>query len=81
MYHRHRYRERQGTECDSEPLLVSPRTHTYIDNQHEGEVRAATKLTNRLAELVEKDQVFLVPSLYSMQSASCAHWASGIAHH
>ena len=83
MYHGHR----ADTGRDKEPnvtanrLLVSLRTYSYIDNQHEGAVRAVTRLTYRLAELMENDRVFLVSSLYSIKSASCAHWASGIAHH
>ena len=62
-------------------LLASLRTDRYIDNQHEGAVRAATRLTSRLAVLVEKDQVFLVPSLQSILFAPCVRWASRIAHH
>ena len=73
MYHGHR----ADTGRDKEPnmranhLLSRLHTHSYIDNQNEGTVRAAIKLTNRLAELVEKDNVFLLPSLYFIQSASC----------
>ena len=68
-----RYRRDKEPIVTANRLLVSLRTHSHIDNQHEDTARSAATLTNRLAELVEKDQVFLVPFLYPIKSASCAH--------
>ena len=44
-------------------------------------VRDATKLTTRLVELLDKDHVFFVLSLYLIQFASCVRGGSGITDH
>ena len=68
-----RYRRDKERIATANHLLFSLRIHSHIDNQHEDAARSAAKLANRLAELVEKDRVFLVPCLYSIKSASCTH--------
>ena len=69
MYHG--YRERQGLNVTAN-LLFSLHTHSYIDNQHERHSKGRNHLTIRLSGLVEKDRVFLVPSLYLNRFASYA---------
>ena len=60
-------------------LVMRFHTRSCIGGQYEKHVKIGLQL-NRI-ELLEKGQVFLIPSLYLIQFALCVPGASGTAYH